>query len=189
MTPPVQLLIKPLAEFTSPEVSIYFAQLEALTDSLREAIQETTPEQLEWQPAPGMNTIGMLLAHIAVAEAYWASIIGERAFLCAQVLGIGADEDGLPIAEGAPPPANLKGKTLPYYFDLIMRARASTHAMISPLSTADLSREIEVRGSRGVRTFNGHWILYHMIEHLAGHFGQINLLIHLKQTGTAKTSG
>lgn len=186
MTPPLVRLITPIADFTSPEVSLYFAQLETLTNSLREDVKEATPEQLEWQPAPGMNTAGMLLAHIAVAEAYWASIIGERAFLCEQVLGIGADDDGLPCPEGAGPPDTLKGKALPWYFDLLMKARASTHAMISPLTTADLTREIEVRGSRGVRIMNGHWILYHMVEHLGGHYGQINLLMHLQRAGVAK---
>ena len=186
MTTQVARLITPLPDFTSPEVSIYFAQLDALTASLREDVKEATPEQLEWQPAPGMNTIGMLLAHIAIAEAYWASIIGERAFLCEKVLGFGADDDGMPCAEGAGPPATLKDKAIPWYFDLLMKARASTHTMISPLTTADLTREIEVRGSRGVRIMNGHWILYHMVEHLGGHYGQINLLMHLQKAGVAR---
>ena len=186
MTTPVRRILSPVPGFTSPEVSLYFAQLEELTDRLRADVREATPAQLEWQPGPGMNTIGMLLAHIAVAEAYWAAVIAERAFLCEAVLDIGADDDGMPLAEGAGPPETLKSKAIPFFFDLLMKARANTQAMLTPLETSDLSREIELRSPRGVRTLNGHWILYHMVEHLGGHYGQINLMMHMQRAGVMK---
>ncbi|SRR5258706_2361312 len=189
MTPPTTRTLEPLTEFQSPEVSIYFAQLEDLTGRLRKDLAEATPEQLEWQLAPGMNTCGMLLAHIAVAEVFWASVIAERAFLCEQVLGIGADDDGLPLAEGGAPPVGLAGKPLGYFTDLILRARENTRALIAPLATADLSRAIEHRRRDGIQTLNGHWILYHMVEHLGGHHAQINLLRHIQKLRAGALSG
>jgi hypothetical protein len=30
-----------------------------------------------------------------------------------------------------------------------------------------------------VRVLDGGWVLYHLVEHTAGHFGQISLLRHL----------
>ena len=185
MTPPRNRLLVPIPEFASPEASLYVAQLEDLTRRLREDVREATPAQLEWQPAPGMNTAGMLLAHLAIAEAYWATVVAERAFACEQVLGLGADDDGMPCPEGGAPPAGLAGKAVPWYFDLLLKARAHTQALVAPLTTADLTRPIEQRRRDGVITLNGHWILYHMVEHLGGHYGQINLLMHLQRAGVA----
>jgi len=181
MTASVVNTILPLADYASAEVSLYVAQLEDLTRRLREDVADATAAELEWQPAPGANTIGMLLAHIAITEVYWTSTLLERAFLCERVLGIGADDDGMPLPEGATPPAQLAGKPLPWYFDLLLKARAHTTANVMPLTSADLVREIEQRRARGTRTLNGHWILYHMVEHFAGHYGQLNLR-HLWRT-------
>src|SRR5205085_3177084 len=103
MTVETTRLLTPPAGFESTEVGLYFAQLEDLTRRLRRDVDDATPEQLEWQPAPGTNTVGMLLAHVAIAEVYWADTLAERAFLCEQVLGIGADDDGMPCADGAAP--------------------------------------------------------------------------------------
>src|SRR5882724_4421503 len=107
MSPPPTRMLTPLPEFQSSDVSIYYAQLQELTGRLRKDVADATPEQLEWQLAPGFNTCGMLLAHIAVAEVFWASVIAEKAFLCEQVLGLGADDDGMPLAETAAPPTGL----------------------------------------------------------------------------------
>lgn len=185
MTSPPDRLLTPLPEFASPEASLYVAQLDDLTRRLREDLREATPEQLAWQAAPGTNTAGMLLAHVAIAEAYWASIAAERAFVCEQVLGIGADDDGMPLPEGAAPPPVLAGKGIAWYFDLLMKSRENTHALIAPLTTADITRTMELRRRNGTIAINGHWILYHMVEHFGGHHGQINLLLHLQRAGVA----
>jgi len=183
MSAPVHRKIVPLPEFTSAEVSLYVAQLEELTQRLRDDVKDMTPEELEWQPAPGTNTIGMLLAHLAIVEVFWVSVLVERAFLCDRVLGIGADDDGLPLPDGAAPPQNLAGKPLSWYFELLMKSRAYVTAQLTPLTAADLTKEIEHRGSRGTRLLNGHWILYHVLEHFGGHYGQILLLRHLRRAG------
>jgi uncharacterized damage-inducible protein DinB len=178
ITPPNRLLA-PLPGFASPEASLYVNQLDDLTRRLREDVRDATPEQLAWQAAPGTNTIGMLLAHIAITEAYWASVAAERAFVCERVLGIGADDDGMPMAEAGTPPAGLTGKTIAWYFDLLMKARENTYALVTPLTTDGIARAMELRRRDGSIAINGHWILYHMVEHLGGHYGQINLLLHL----------
>ena len=185
MTTTPDRLLAPLPDFASAEVSLYVAQLEDLTRRLRDDVRDATPEQLGWQAAPGMNTVGMLLAHIAIAEAYWASIAAEQAFVCERVLGIGADDDGMPLPEGAGPPVGLSGKTIAWYFDLLLKTRANTFALVAPLTAAEITRTMEVRRRTGTVSINGHWILYHMVEHLGGHYGQINLLLHLQRAGAA----
>jgi len=179
MTQTTQRLLEPIAEFGSVEASLAFAQLEDLTRRLWALVESADAKELAWQPAPGMNTIGMLIAHIAIAEVYWGSELTQKAFICEQVIGIGPDDDGMPLAESAPPPPNLAGKSLPYYHDLVMRAREHTRTVLEPLADDDLTRLLERRSPKGTRVLNGRWILFHMVEHLGGHLGQIGLLRHL----------
>lgn len=188
MTTPRTRMITPIPDFASPEASLYVAQLEDLSRRLLDDLQHVTPQQLEWQPAPGMNTAGMLLAHIAIAEVFWASVIAERAFVCEQVLGIGADDDGMPCPEGGAPPPGLAGKPLAYFLELLSKARAYTREQVAALKTSDLSRPIEHKRRDRLTTLNGHWILYHMVEHMGGHDGQIRLLLHLQSAGVARAA-
>jgi uncharacterized damage-inducible protein DinB len=48
------------------------------------------------------------------------------------------------------------------------------------LGDDDLARDVHRRRVDGSeRVFNVGWVLYHILEHEAGHRGQINLLRHL----------
>ena len=47
------------------------AQMDDQSRRLTEHTRGATADELAWQPAPGLQTIGMLLAHIAVVEVYW----------------------------------------------------------------------------------------------------------------------
>ncbi|MEK7330063.1 MAG: DUF664 domain-containing protein [Candidatus Eisenbacteria bacterium] len=141
------------------------------------------PAALAWQPAPGLNTAGMLLAHVAIAEVYWMQVgpLGMPASEVASVLGIGADDDGLPLPAGGLPPATLSDKDLAFYDDLLARARAHTKEVLAGLSAADLDRKITSKDPDGSAraVINLRWVLYHLVEHEAGHYGQINLLRHM----------
>jgi hypothetical protein len=59
---------------------------------------------------------------------------------------------------------------------------------VAPVTTADLTRPIEQRRRDGVTTLNGHWILHHMVEHMAGHDGRIRLPLHLQRAGVANAT-
>ena len=98
-------------------------------------------ETLSWQPSPGMNTIGMLLAHIAIVEVFWiqTGLLGMKApFDVPSVLGIGIDDDGIPIPERGGHPATLAGKELAFYDDLLARARGYVKQHVAALTDADL---------------------------------------------------
>jgi uncharacterized damage-inducible protein DinB len=174
-----EVLIMP-AGFASREAASFIAQLDDQSARLAADTRGLTPEALAWQPAPGMNTIGMLLAHNAIVEVFWTRIAtGQTDYRVDGVLGIGMDDDGMPLAEGGLPPAALRGKDLAFYDDLLARARTFARTTLAAFTDADLEREIK----RTRRDGNQHettvrWILYHMVEHFAGHYGQINLLIH-----------
>src|SRR5437660_5503239 len=122
----VQSFIRPAEDFRSREAAGFFAQLEDQSRILLETVRDATPRELEWQAERGMNTIGMLLAHNAVAETLWTQValLGMKDYDLKPVLGIDADDDGLPLAPDAGPPANLAGKPLAWFEDLLARSRA-----------------------------------------------------------------
>jgi uncharacterized damage-inducible protein DinB len=176
--------------FRSREIGRFLWQMDEQRRRLLEDTRGLTPEDLEWQCAPGMNTIGMLLAHIAYAETHLAQVglLSEPTGHARDVIGIGVEEEGMPLAPGAGPSSALAGRPLAYFDDLLARARAHTHAVAKTMTDEDLDADIvRPRPSGGRRVFNKGWVLYHMLEHEAGHHSQINLLKHLRQiTGTER---
>jgi uncharacterized damage-inducible protein DinB len=176
-------------EFRSREVGLFVAELDDQSRRLARDTRDLTPEELAWQPGPGTNTIGMLLAHIAIAEVYWMQVgpMARSEFDAPGVLGIGPDDDGMPLPAGGPPPATLAGKDLAFFDDLLERARTHTRRHAAPLADADLTRESSrVRDDGSRTTFTVRWVLYHILEHEAGHYGQILLLRHLYRDARRK---
>jgi uncharacterized damage-inducible protein DinB len=188
MTKIVTHLLEPAAATKSRTVGLFLWQLD---DQLRKLTIDTrgaTPEELEWQPAPGMNTIGMLLAHMALVEVGW---IGAAArdldFFKIDELPVSWADSGIPAAPGAAPPAALSGKDLSFYDDVLKRARAYTNQAVAALSDADLETpRTRVRRDGARMDYNVGWALYHALEHFAGHFGQILLLRHQYRLARAR---
>jgi uncharacterized damage-inducible protein DinB len=167
----------------SPVVALFMAQLDDQTRLLLRDTRALRPADLAWQPARGMNTIGMLLAHIAIVEVFWIQVAGlaPRNDM-RSVLGIHEDDDGMPQAAGGRPPAVLRGRDIDFYADLLARARAHTRRAVADLTDADLDREITRQRRNGTQeTFDLRWMLYHLLEHFAGHYGQILLLAHQRR--------
>jgi uncharacterized damage-inducible protein DinB len=185
MTNVVRSHIAPLPGFKSREAGSFLSQLDDQLRRLREATRGLTPDDLMWQPGPGMNTIGMLLAHLAVVEVWWTMVVIEEnpEGDVRRVLGIGADDDGLPLAEDAPPIPLLNGKDLAFYDDLIDRGRAYFKQVVRDRPDEDMERTFTRERPDGtVRELNVRWYYYHVLEHFAGHFGQILLLRHMLRT-------
>lgn len=186
MTKIIHSVICPAAGFLSVEAATFFAQMEDQSKRLFDAIRGITPEELEWQPAPGMNSIGMLLAHMAACEVGWAQRALERvemvdidAFLVA-LAALGQEDDGIPLPPDGKPPAYLRGKDLTYYEDRLARARAYWCEAAAKITDADMDPEITQAGYGGSqRIFNVRWAMYHVLVHFPGHVGQILLLRHL----------
>jgi hypothetical protein len=181
----VRSQIAPLPGFRSREAGTFLAQLDDQLRLLREQTRELTPEDLMWQPAPGMNTIGMLLAHLAVVEVWWTRFVleGKADADVLDVIGIRADDDGLPLPENAPPFPLLNGKDIAFYDDMLDRARAYVKGVAKERPEEDMEREVpRERPDGSVRVLNVRWYYYHVLEHFAGHFGQILLLKHIRRT-------
>lgn len=181
----------------SHEAALFLAQLDDQSRRMLADLAGITAAELAWQPKRGMNTIGMLLAHIASVEVYWLGVaagryspaairaaggdlfaMAEREFT--EVLGIGPDDDGVPLSRNGLPPRALAGWTLTDYRRLLGRARLHIAPRLLELSDRDLARRVVRVRMNGERVRQSvRWILYHVLEHLAGHYGQILLLRHL----------
>ena len=175
-------VLRPPDGFRSPEAALWFAALEDQRAKLLKAVDGIGAAELAWQPAPGMNTIGMLLAHLAVSEIHIADVAFARLpkSRVPEVIGLGTDDDGMPLEEDGPPPERFAGKDLPYFLDLLSRGRAHVRTVTAALEDADLGREVERprQPDGSTRVFDPRWMLFHLVEHEAGHHAQILLLRH-----------
>lgn len=180
-----RLVIEPPTGYRSQEVALYLSLLDDQSKLLAEDTRDLTPDELEWQPKPGMNTIGMLLCHMAVVEVYWTllALTGEDKPRTEPVLGINVDDDGMPLPEDGLPPATLKGKDIAFYDDLLRRSREYLKKAALPVPDTDLKRELtRTRQDGSQRVYSIRWYFYHILEHFSGHYGQILLLRHLYKT-------
>src|SRR5262245_45870715 len=178
-----QRILVPKSGVASKLAGLFLWQLDDQSRRLTEDKRGATRVAPAWQPVRGMNTIGMLLAHIAAVEVGWvrAAVLGKDRD-SGEVLGLTKRQIDMPLAPDALPPAALAGKTLDYFDGLLVHARDFTRASIATLSDADLDRRFRTPASWEPQggEFEGTigWALYHILEHEAGHYGQINLLRH-----------
>lgn len=186
MTAVVQTLLETPSGYASREVARFLWQMDEQSRRLRLDLEGLAPAELEWQAAPGMNTIGMLLAHIAVAETHLAQVglKSEPSGHVHDVIGITVEDEGMPLPPGAPPSPALAGRDLAFYLGVLDRARAHTRQVAQRLEDADVEGIVTrpPRPDGTVRVFNRGWVLYHMLEHEAGHHAQILLLRHLHRS-------
>lgn len=168
-------------EYHSIEIASFVAQLDDLNRNLLADLKGATRAELEWQPSPGMNSIGMLLAHIAIVEVFWM-LVATKAWkpeTLAKALGIGMEDDGIPAPPRGGHPKTLAGWTLADYRALLGKARRHTKRLARAMNATAVSRRVRQRRRNGdLRIVEVRWILYHIVEHEAGHFYQANLLRH-----------
>ena len=70
--------------------------------------------------------------------------------------------------------------TLAFYEDLLSRGRAFVREAWAKVSDADMNKEItRERPDGSQRLLSIRWAMYHVLEHYAGHRGQVQLLRHM----------
>ncbi len=186
MSPVTRNVIAIPSGYASQEVASIVAQLDDRLLRQKEQTRTLTPADLEWQPAPGMNTIGMLMAHQSVVEVIWTGLgiedLHRNEVRFQEILGFDDKDDGMPLAPNGTPPAALAGKDLAFFDDLLDRARKHLKRVAAGVKDSELNQiRLRRRPNGELREFELRWILYHMLGHFAGHFGQILLLQHARQ--------
>jgi uncharacterized damage-inducible protein DinB len=178
----VETLLAAPAGYRSPRVAQFLWQLDEQRRGLLAGLEGITPVELQWQPERGMNSIGMLLAHIAFAEAHLGQVglLAEQVGHAQDVVGFSEEDEGLPLAADARPSPAFDGKELAWFERALAAARDHTRRVSLELDDAALERLVHRERPDGTRrVFNLGWVYYHLLEHEAGHRGQIGLLRHL----------
>jgi uncharacterized damage-inducible protein DinB len=117
------------------------------------------------QPGPGGNSVGTILAHIALIETDWlyVEILGEDypADLIALLPPTDRDADGHLLA--------TPGTSLSRYLEALAAVRARLVERVGALTAEDLSR---VR-SLPDYDVSPEWVLHHLVQHEAEHRAEI----------------
>lgn len=160
----------------------------ALEEQRRDLMADVGPlpiEALEWQVAPGCNTVGMLLAHVAIAEVYWMRAAAggppqDKKALDQAVhdtLHLAPDADGMPLEPGAGHPESLRGWTPTRYAALLGLAARCTESTLQDWNDASLDDTVLLTEHGEGFAISRRWVLYHVLEHMAQHLGQVRLLL------------
>ena len=162
-------------------IGLFAAQFDDQLARLKKEVGLLTVEQLEWQQKPGMNTVGMLLAHLSLVEVWWIKIAPnqiewepEGKAIIVKTLGI--EDDGLPLPAEGVHPAYLKGFTAEKYLAILAKGRRVIYTEMKKWRDKDLDKLYTLAKTNH---FSRTWTLYHVLEHFAAHFGQILLVKHL----------
>lgn len=135
----------------------YLERLQDLHAGIQKELAGLPVEALDWVPAQGMNSLSVLVVHLAGSERYW---IGDV------VMGESSDRD----REAEFRASGLDAATLNRRLDDILNyARAA----LGRLGLADLDRQC--LSPRSSKQFSAAWALLHALEHTAIHLGHIQL--------------
>lgn len=136
----------------------YLERLTILHDGLKACVADLPPEALDWTPGPEMNSLNVLLVHVAAAERYWlATLVG------------GEPSDRVRAEE-----FKAEGITAVTLTHLLDEALAQNQAVLARLTYDDLEveRESVVHNGRSYRAANS---FLHALEHTALHLGHAQI--------------
>lgn len=132
-------------------------RLAALHRNIEKAIDGLPDEALDWSPGPGMNSLGVLLAHTLGSQRYW---IGDIAGL-------------EPSGRSRPAEFEVRGIPAAEFRRRLIETLAHSQAVLARLAPAELSqkRTPTIYGREVTVAF----ALAHALEHTALHAGHIEI--------------
>lgn len=163
-----QLLISPPSDY-DPTVARWLWLLNDNRRRTLETVAGISDHALNWRPDAAANSIGTLLYHIVAIELDWLYVeILERPDYGAAVASL------LPydVRDATGRLTTVEGESLAEHLARLSASRQHLLTELRPLSAADFYR---------VRSFDAYdvtpeWVLYHLLEHEAGHRGEIGEL-------------
>ena len=146
---------------------LFFVALEErflfLHDEIRRELDRLPDEAFDWSPAEDMNSIAVLITHLAGAERYWvgdvaAGVLSER------------------VRSAEFQVTNLTNA------DLKARLAASMAFIQQTLPTFSVDDLDQLRTPQKYeQPFTVSWCLLHALEHTATHVGHIQMMRHYWQ--------
>ena len=152
--------------------------LEAIREQTLKFVNGLSEKELSTRAVAGAHTIGTLLTHIAETELSWVKeVILGKPLTPAEKEALRSDLYGKPN--------DPQGPSLPleFFLENLELVRHLTKETVFKFKDADLeSVRIEEGKEKRYEDSIG-WILYHLVEHEAGHQGQIAMLKRLIKEG------
>jgi uncharacterized damage-inducible protein DinB len=156
MTPPKEAAMEAYFEQ-------FVGQLRSLHESMRREVDGLSLEAIDWSPGPEMNSIGVVMVHVAGSEKHWLGdvIAGEKT---------GRDREAEFRSRGRDPASLNAGldEMLEY-----------AQGIVSRLRIEDLGAERVAYGDG--RTMPVGLCLLHVVQHTAVHLGHIQMTRQLWQ--------
>ena len=151
-----------------PIFETYLDRLTKLHTQMRRTIEGLLPEALDWSPGPEMSSLAILAAHVAGSERFW---VGEVA-------------GGDPAHRNRPAEFQTHGLDEAALLSRLDASLAHSRATLEKLTVPDL--EVRRPGLDGDEV-SAAWALFHNLEHLGTHLGQMQLTRQLwkQQNGGA----
>jgi uncharacterized damage-inducible protein DinB len=152
------------------EVTVLRSFLTYHRDTLRWKCSGLTQEQLAQPLAPTDMTLGGLMKHMAIVEAYWFDVIlADRGY----VAPFDGDDVDDPEWEWVTARDDTPAQLRAWFDEAVVRADAFTD---EALARDGLDAESVGKSRRLGTTFTLRWILVHMIEEYARHNGHADLI-------------
>lgn len=146
----------------------YYDRLKTLHREVSEAIADLPEDALDWEPAPSINSLTVLVVHLTGAERYW---IGDVA---------GQDPSGRVRSEEF----ETRGWGAAVLQERLERTLAHSYGVLQQLTVEDL--DASRSSSQDGKSYSVAWALAHALEHTALHLGHIQIVRDLWQAGIAK---
>lgn len=140
-----------------PIYAAYLDRLEALHADIAQALAGLPPAALDWSPALEVNSIAVLVAHIAGSERFW---IGEKA-------------GAVPANRDRASEFRTQSDDVGALQQLLDDSLAQARSVLAALEPADLTRSAGAH--RDGKAIDVAWALWHELEHVAMHVGHIQI--------------
>ncbi|HEX8850509.1 MAG TPA: DinB family protein [Gemmatimonadaceae bacterium] len=166
MIQPSPLRIEPIAGYT-PTIGRLVGMLTYARSTTLAAVEGLTMSELDHVHDEDSNSIGALLAHLAVTERSYQVLTFEERLLSAEENG----RWSIALKLGAPARRTLRGYGVEHYLDELAAARQATLEGLAARDDTWLERTVAPAPK-----LNAHWAWFHVAEHEIHHRGQIRWL-------------
>ena len=132
-------------------------RIEAMHISIKQVVAALPAEALDWSPAPQVNSVAVIVAHVCGSERFW---IGEK-------------------VGGMPAHRNRDAEFVVRDLDqaaLVEMLDATLEMAVHVLETLSLDRLSQPAGNLRGETYDVAWALQHALEHVSLHTGHIELM-------------
>jgi uncharacterized damage-inducible protein DinB len=164
--PPTLRVPRPAEPEALDEMPMARAWLTHLRESAIYKLEGLDPDQIRWRPAPGANSLGVILVHLGYAERLWL-----RAIFAGEEMDMGWRSHMFELPDGWSSD------------DAVSFYRAETAAADRVLEGVT---SFDLPSSGQFRPTTLRWVVYHLIEETGRHVGHMDITRELLDGSTGR---